>query len=190
MRGEHDSHPHSYFAYGGSSPHARGTPACRCRSGWRTRDHPRMRGEHCSVFPRSGRERGSSPHARGTPMFCRSNCEARGIIPACAGNTPVLNLSPLTIRDHPRMRGEHHNLITIISSYEGSSPHARGTLVVYCKRAACRGIIPACAGNTKCQTLRKRKHWDHPRMRGEHAALLRKTEALLGSSPHARGTLS
>ncbi|KFI48490.1 hypothetical protein BBOU_0619 [Bifidobacterium boum] len=66
MRGEHYQYLHVYRAFGGSSPHARGTlpcagtvtatggiiPACagntrtRTLAGTRTWDHPRMRGEH------------------------------------------------------------------------------------------------------------------------------------------------
>ena len=51
----------------GSSPHARGAPACSSRSPSASRDHPRMRGEH--------------------PRRLSSMTGVAGIIPACAGST-------------------------------------------------------------------------------------------------------
>ena len=138
------------FIIQGSSPHTRGTRGrarCRCR---RTRDHPRIRGEHAAdgadvaveggIIPAyagntdaTGGVRlsspGSSPHTRGTPT-----CPVW-----CPGQT----------RDHPRIRGEHHPLavrvlravgiipayagntfyeLNAAQGYKGSSPHTRGTL--------------------------------------------------------------
>ena len=92
----------------GSSPHVRGTPVFRvqlsCCPGiipacagntlasicWLMpqRDHPRMCGEHLVSVVWVARAPGSSPHVRGTPCRDRSSRPARGIIPACAGNTP------------------------------------------------------------------------------------------------------
>ena len=86
-----------------------------------------MRGEHFRYLSRLSYLLGSSPHARGTPWAVLVCVLARGIIPACAGNTSVNSLvMPLT-RDHPRMRGEHWDASKTTSSAMGSSPHARGT---------------------------------------------------------------
>ena len=49
------------------------------------------------------------------------------------------------------------------------------------------GIIPACAGSTRCRGALRASCGDHPRMRGEHPSALRISAALAGSSPHARG---
>ena len=92
----------------GSSPHTRGAPSCGVACIGTLGDHPRIRGEHIKmdegkaaqlgIIPayagstRSGRRdairsRGSSPHTRGAP---------RNVTIACA-----------TVKDHPRIRGEH-----------------------------------------------------------------------------------
>ena len=134
MRGEHDPTRVDKVINTGSSPHARGTPvdrqlttrltgiipACAGNTPWslsapcETRDHPRMRGEHCHACHLRLLTSGSSPHARGTPD---ADCEAfcvLGIIPACAGNTWDRMVAWVIYWDHPRMRGEHANKILII----------------------------------------------------------------------------
>ena len=107
MRGEHFPEQAAEVLYGGSSPHARGTPqidvphagvswfipACAgnthfgpCFSGG-FRVHPRMRGEHSMPGPCSMACTGSSPHARGTRAPIRGFLGSCRFIPACAGNT-------------------------------------------------------------------------------------------------------
>ena len=87
-----------------------------------------MRGEHTSVRVNATR--------------------LRWIIPACAGNTSSFKSMQSSVRDHPRMRGEHVGLVTHVGEYKGSSPHARGTLYLTNAEDLQTGIIPACAGNT------------------------------------------
>ena len=66
------------------------------------------------------------------------------------------------------MRGEHAKLAQYEADAQGSSPHARGALVVEpCQRVVV-GIIPACAGSTRLPVSASPWTWDHPRMRGEH----------------------
>ena len=50
-------------------------------------------------------------------------------------------------------------------------------------------IIPAYAGSTICFPFVKGLHWDHPRIRGEHARPATRCVDYLGSSPHTRGAL-
>ena len=168
MRGEHQSYYGGNQPERGSSPHARGTPkrmvsehrnrgiipACAgntfddCMHIREKRDHPRMRGEHMSDTIVFTSIMGSSPHARGTRRWRLPIRPAPGIIPACAGNTWKTMPIPRSSRDHPRMRGEHSKPQLGLPSGLGSSPHARGTLLVEPGRGHERGIIPACAGNT------------------------------------------
>ena len=128
MRGEHSLALSSIGMRPGSSPHARGAlrgharsaahdgiiPACagstRRRSPRRStsRDHPRMRGEHCLTPPARRLVLGSSPHARGAQIVGVVHPIAAGIIPACAGSTRSSHSKSISARDHPRMRGEHY----------------------------------------------------------------------------------
>ena len=113
-----------------------------------TRDHPRVRGEHCRMNRPSRSNRGSSPRARGARTLPRSGTDRKGIIPACAGSTPGRSLTYLGARDHPRVRGEHYDRALRRMIEQGSSPRARGAPRLRRVGAARRGIIPACAGST------------------------------------------
>ena len=115
-----------------------------------------MRGEHRRTRQPLQTRRGSSPHARGTPHLTESFGCDRGIIPACAGNTASRYAFRASSWDHPRMRGEHPLFDAKVGRWQGSSPHARGTLQARKHQYAQRRIIPACAGNTlvKCSNFK------------------------------------
>ena len=188
MRGEHPSGAIFRTRVWGSSPHARGTlwydgqgreqpgiiPACAgnthtaSTSTARTRDHPRMRGEHVFTVRGFLGGEGSSPHARGTHGHRNRIPVVLGIIPACAGNTCRSPARRDGWWDHPRMRGEHPFADGILLLASGSSPHARGTRKTTQQPEGRRGIIPACAGNTCGRRGLRSFSRDHPRMRGEH----------------------
>ena len=127
LRGEHTHAVKQIFFQEGSSPLARGTlqtagwslsshriiPACagntifrllRYRSSW---DHPRLRGEHQNGENQDPMTSGSSPLARGTRRGWKYRTSGYGIIPACAGNTPLPACRRWRSPDHPRLRGEH-----------------------------------------------------------------------------------
>ena len=71
----------------------------------------------------------------------------------------------------------------------GSSPLARGTPNPVENLLAVEGLIPARAGNTSTGKIAAYPTGAHPRSRGEHPGALQLFNALLGSSPLARGTL-
>ena len=73
---------------------------------------------------------------------------AKGIIPACAGNTARFPSRTSNRRDHPRVCGEHGVLLAHPAFGLGSSPRVGGTPADVDKAALEAGIIPACAGNT------------------------------------------
>ena len=50
--------------------------------------------------------------------------------------------------DHPRIRGEHVNLLIVSDFPPGSSPHTRGALHLMGLGGENCGIIPAYAGST------------------------------------------
>ena len=54
------------------------------------------------------------------------------------------------VRAHPRMRGEHNIQDIQPGDLIGSSPHARGALGLILRDAPVLGLIPACAGSTRC----------------------------------------
>ena len=168
MCGEHPVQNSTALANGGSSPHVRGAqgwirwltrspgiiPACagsthsttsRPSGTW---DHPRMCGEHFTLHPAGSNPQGSSPHVRGAPDLHPGDLVKSGIIPACAGSTMMYNTSSISLRDHPRMCGEHFQPWPNTTPYLGSSPHVRGAQKGRKKHMLGRGIIPACAGST------------------------------------------
>ena len=113
----------------GSSPHTRGTPACRTRSGRRTPDHPRIRGEHRPRGVPVHRRRGIIPaYAGNTVKSVTPSAAARGSSPHTRGTRRPRGRSVGRIVDHPRIRGEH---------VYGVGPFEK-----------VGGIIPAYAGNT------------------------------------------
>ena len=132
----------------GSSPHVRGAllrlliaatiggiiPACAGSTALLTvdsstsGDHPRMCGEHSLSKSIVMLKEGSSPHVRGALPACPPRSSLSGIIPACAGSTMSLMITPILHRDHPRMCGEHSSFADGTRIEPGSSPHVRGAL--------------------------------------------------------------
>ena len=109
--------------------------------------HPRMRGERPLARPCAINARGSSPHARGTQRLRESRADLFRFIPACAGNAAGCRLRRSSTAVHPRMRGERTSARHSWLPPCGSSPHARGTLLVTASAVVARRFIPACAGN-------------------------------------------
>ena len=131
--------------------------------------------------------RGSSPHTRGARLRRQRGDPGIGIIPAYAGSTCPDGGFACCRGDHPRIRGEHSRLPDGARRRRGSSPHTRGAPVPNIPSLKPGGIIPAYAGSTaarRCSWLCSR---DHPRIRGEHAAVLLASSVCAGSSPHTRG---
>ena len=94
---------------------------------------------------------GSSPLARGTLFSMLTTGQARGLIPARAGNTLKSRKSSSLTRAHPRSRGEHDFFQGADAFGYGSSPLARGTHIVQQMQKHNTGLIPARAGNTHRQ---------------------------------------
>ena len=125
---------------------------------------------------------------RGTLLRLRLDWREFGIIPAYAGNTLPSNGWPWSMRDHPRVCGEHTGGSQRMMHNPGSSPRMRGTRISLIMPIAPTGIIPAYAGNTELHFVFSHQHWDHPRVCGEHSSLICFSLARRGSSPRMRGT--
>ncbi len=148
-----------------------------------------MRGERGGLLANLTLCHGSSPHARGTRQVQPTATASLRIIPACAGNARLSSRTCGVRTDHPRMRGERDRIAASQCLMHGSSPHARGTPVVWANPPRHRRIIPACAGNAHHALSESRRVADHPRMRGERETGGDHRRSGGGSSPHARGTL-
>ena len=207
IRGEHRTTGTAKSSPCGSSPHTRGARAAarrrRRRGGiipayagstgdnadymMKSRDHPRIRGEHAARGREGAREAGSSPHTRGALRNVSHITPPGRIIPAYAGSTGPPARSGAAGEDHPRIRGEHPPLRPWPSAPSGSSPHTRGARRPERQPPLGRRIIPAYAGSTAATAARITRIEDHPRIRGEHGAAPRKPWIVMGSSPHTRG---
>ena len=168
MCGEHYVHRPQLDWDVGSSPHVRGArcfatvfldgfgiiPACAgstCPSrpsAATAGDHPRMCGEHRICCQSCKISTGSSPHVRGALVQDFLQGLSTGIIPACAGSTPMSPTGRGAMWDHPRMCGEHSRPMKSRSNCGGSSPHVRGARQSRSLINLSLGIIPACAGST------------------------------------------
>ena len=175
----------------GSSPRMRGTRCQKNAAGERhgiipayagntaitfsksrgSRDHPRVCGEHPDTPLNFTGVKGSSPRMRGTRWGRHKGQLEEGIIPAYAGNTSVPSGRVQKRRDHPRVCGEHSNILTVFSGKAGSSPRMRGTRTGFQSPRGIFGIIPAYAGNTIAKKTANAKYRDHPRVCEEHQIL-------------------
>ena len=153
------------------------------------RDHPRSRGVYLRLICAGHEISGSSPLARGLPPEADALIPDEGIIPARAGFTPRTAVRMRWTRDHPRSRGVYGLSYPHTPSAAGSSPLARGLLVVESAGVAAGRIIPARAGFTaQCRPI-DCKPTDHPRSRGVYASSEPWPRMRAGSSPLARGLL-
>jgi len=84
--------------------------------------------------------------------------------------------------------GEHHTSANRVVTTRGSSPRVRGTC--YRREPAVHPVrfIPACAGNIRSARSAGTPTAVHPRVCGEHCALVHRLALIVGSSPRVRGT--
>ena len=92
----------------GSSPHTRGAQSCglvRLCIRW---DHPRIRGEHISFVVEI------LPSLRIIPAYAGSTMRYECILQGLLGSSPHTRgaltgsrARPVSMKDHPRIRGEH-----------------------------------------------------------------------------------
>ena len=108
----------------------------------------RSRGVYSGLAKVSIRAAGSSPLARGLRDFDNYEMLARRIIPARAGFTLSRPGKGQISRDHPRSRGVYYVKNFRSLRYRGSSPLARGLLLMKSPRDVGDRIIPARAGFT------------------------------------------
>ena len=153
----------------------------------KTRDHPRVGGEHLASLSGWLKLRGSPPRWRGALRVSSGAKGVYGITPALAGSTHEGQFNTNVRRDHPRVGGEHATISARHASGIGSPPRWRGARIAWWLAASFDGITPALAGSTPDWRDRTRSEGDHPRVGGEHASLFDHRLILPGSPPRWRG---
>ena len=153
------------------------------------RDHPRVCGEHDFSALSADSIKGSSPRVRGASILVKNGKNCLGIIPACAGSIPCIFLCYQYPRDHPRVCGEHDGVWRRSHVVMGSSPRVRGAFTDIPDESPRAGIIPACAGSIAYGDAEHASSRDHPRVCGEHSAIVLASRWSTGSSPRVRGAL-
>ena len=167
-------------ARAGKTSRATATPCT-----WRA--HPRVCGENLGVEARDSNDGGSSPRVRGKHQRGRSLRHARGLIPACAGETTCSHARNLTPKAHPRVCGENVSAPSLLSVHLGSSPRLRGKHRLLRRRDRPLRLIPARAGQTDHGDIQGCRYGAHPRACGENIVSSAAVIALCGSSPRVRG---
>ena len=130
---------------------------------------------------------GSSPLARGLLAGVGEGDANAGIIPARAGFTYGCAQQRRHQTDHPRSRGVYRKYMSPVHVPGGSSPLARGLLVIDKNSMYPWGIIPARAGFTVTRGGQSWRGRDHPRSRGVYPLVMIAPISSAGSSPLARG---
>ena len=133
---------------------------------------------------------GSSPRMRGALYRVAANESWFRIIPADAGSTFSLDKKQPLHEDHPRGCGEHRGYKYLKLSTLGSSPRMRGAHSGLPLTLVNVRIIPADAGSTLADAIKKMMDEDHPRGCGEHRLQPSMTAFHVGSSPRMRGALA
>ena len=205
--GENDGGIWGAITGGGSSPRVRGKPldelarisdarlipACAGKTwatGWFVVDeraHPRVCGENLRLYGLGALREGSSPRVRGKPAPGRPLGPQEQLIPACAGKTSTSPAGTPECGAHPRVCGENYEHAGELTDFTGSSPRVRGKLQVVPDIRLVVGLIPACAGKTRCCASWSTATRAHPRVCGENRHTNCVAGPRFGSSPRVRG---
>ena len=177
----------------GSSPRVRGTLEVSGPPLARPRFIPACAGNSLVATP-CGRARAVHPRVCGELLAARRRgARGRRFIPACAGNSRTAQDQARRAAVHPRVCGELVAANARIYSDLGSSPRVRGTPRRPRRGDPRRRFIPACAGNSSSETIRRITTPVHPRVCGELDAVadvagehVRFIPACAGNSRYAR----
>ncbi len=130
-----------------SSPRARGTLVGATMADAGFPQIPACAGNTARYTPEVTSRSAHPPHARGTHPLRRYDPLCHPLIPAFAGNTCWASIPCRCGSAHPRLRGEHVQLLVPAPFTCRSSPHSRGTLPLQPETVGPVPLIPACAGN-------------------------------------------
>ena len=109
------------------------------------------------------------------------------ITPAYAGKRSVRMSIGSCSQDHPRLRGEKHQIQKKDQKQKGSPPLTRGKAAIAIKTVAAGRITPAYAGKSCFRHGDAARPKDHPRLRGEKDLAYCNPDLVWGSPPLTRG---
>ena len=149
-------------------------------------DHLRVCGADFRIVRLVGFDGGSSPRVRSRPMIQRIAVKHIGIISACAEQTSAESLTNSSGTDHLRVCGADAVVSHGSIGVPGSSPRVRSRPSSPRCSAPNRGIISACAEQTRWRRPTKRLTWDHLRVCGADPPPSWRCSPPRGSSPRVR----
>ena len=114
----------------------------------KARDDPRVCGEDAPKTDYLVLGLGRSPRVRGRLSHLGTEADLDGTIPACAGKTVLIEVSPCALKDDPRVCGEDGSETRVQQDYPGRSPRVRGRRQLGEHGRQWVRTIPACAGKT------------------------------------------
>ena len=133
----------------GITPACAGKRACDQPTDRAEEDHPRVCGEKKTLSGGHLTPAGSPPRVRGKELFEFFKTTSCRITPACAGKSLIPILSPLYMKDHPRVCGEKFDTLFSVEGSPGSPPRVRGKGGIKGPATRAGGITPACAGKSR-----------------------------------------
>ena len=132
---------------------------------------------------------GSPPLTRGIQWHLTKRNTYKRFTPAHAGNTLYVRYIALSIKVHPRSRGEYCSKRPRKWLSQGSPPLTRGIPLIHHHILCITRFTPAHAGNTWKNRSRARATEVHPRSRGEYTPAPNSLVKVSGSPPLTRGIL-
>ena len=151
------------------------------------RDHPRLCGEKSFTPLCESLYIGSPPPMRGKVHGSPACTCGRGITPAYAGKSFIMDCRLQAGQDHPRLCGEKAYICMIAQNKSGSPPPMRGKDIDRSNKKNVNGITPAYAGKRQSLPAEPDKLQDHPRLCGEKTSNFDFQTGTIGSPPPMRG---
>ena len=149
--------------------------------------YPRVCGGIPLLPPSRRRRQGLSPRVRGNRKRQPQTDEYTGSIPACAGESIVLQNRSVLSPVYPRVCGGIIARRTDACLYLGLSPRVRGNHVEFDAPHAVHGSIPACAGESAASSVAAATPAVYPRVCGGIPAEVWAGAGTRGLSPRVRG---
>ena len=129
---------------------------------------------------------GSSPRVRSRPTQTGMNTGSSRIISACAEQTFARPDELVLFWDHLRVCGADFNELAAMAFNAGSSPRVRSRRAAFGGRVYAKGIISACAEQTRRSPSGRTHAPDHLRVCGADRLKAITGTMILGSSPRVR----